>query len=404
MGMTPAGEWTTQAAIKGELQRHWDRGRILKARLDGTQFFPRALRFRRPDTTALSAQFDEVRKWIRALEDGSKAARGFGYDIEWREINHRQLGRNRLPAGISVATELDAFRLIGTRGHAEHFTALTGAILQQFPTLRDWLVRYPLTVLDHVDDWERIIATLAWFRDHPGSGLYLRQIDIPGVDTKFIEARRGLLSELLDLVLLPEAVDLRFSTARSFELRYGRVAKPTLVRFRVLDKRLAIGGLTDLTVPARDFARLHPGAARVFITENEINCLAFPEEADSLVIFGSGNAVGLLADAEWLATTTLHYWGDIDTHGFAILDRLRAALPDVQSLLMDSATLMAHRASWVQEREHYEGMLARLTVPEQDLFEALRRNLHGDRVRLEQERISFSWLLQALSALRARTM
>jgi hypothetical protein len=400
--MTPTGEWTTPADMKNELQRHWDRGRILKARLEGTPFFPRALRFRRPDTAALAARFDEVRQWIRALEDGSKAARGFGYDIEWREINHRQLGRNRLPAGIRVASELDAFQLIGTGGQARRFTAQTSAILQQFPMLRDWLVRYPLTVLDHVDDWARIIATLAWFRDHPASGLYMRQIDIPDVDTKFIEARRGLLAELLDLVLPPEAVDTRFATARSFELRYRLAARPALVRFRLLDPRLAIGGLTDLTIPARDFARLHIGAARVFITENEINCLAFPEVADSLVIFGSGNAVGLLADAAWLATTPLHYWGDIDTHGFAILDRLRAAFPDVQSLLMDSATLLAHRASWVQERERYDGMLSRLTVPEQDLFEALRSNQHGERVRLEQERIAFGWLLQALSALRIR--
>jgi hypothetical protein len=40
------------------------------------------------------------------------------------------------------------------------------------------------------------------------------------------------------------------------------------------------------------------------------------------------------------------YWGDIDTHGFAILDRLRTGMPHMRSLMMDQATLQAHRSLW----------------------------------------------------------
>ena len=90
--MTPVAEWTTPADIRNEVRRHWQRGRILAARLEGTLLFPLAMKFRRPDSRALSAQFDAVRKWIRALEEGSKPERGFGYDIQWEEINHRQSG------------------------------------------------------------------------------------------------------------------------------------------------------------------------------------------------------------------------------------------------------------------------------------------------------------------------
>src|SRR5216684_1692083 len=85
-------------------------------------------------------------------------------------------------------------------------------------------------------------------------------------------------------------------------------------------------------------------------------------------------------------------WGDIDTHGFAILDRLRAFFPYAQSFLMDRTTLMAHRELWGRERDRYERPLSRLTIPEQVLFEELKDGLLGDRVRLEQERISFGWL------------
>ena len=64
-------------------------------------------------------------------------------------------------------------------------------------------------------------------------------------------------------------------------------------------------------------------ARRVFITENETNFLAFPPAADAMVVFGAGYGWEALARASWLHRCQLHYWGDIDTHGFAILDQLR---------------------------------------------------------------------------------
>ena len=66
----------------------------------------------------MSDRFDDVQRWVRALDDGSKARPGFGYEIEWTEINHRQLGRNRLPTGARIDTEKDALRLIGTQAEA----------------------------------------------------------------------------------------------------------------------------------------------------------------------------------------------------------------------------------------------------------------------------------------------
>ena len=50
----------------------------------------------------------------------------------------------------------------------------------------------------------------------------------------------------------------------------------------------------------------------MFITENEINFLAFPAVADSLIIFGAGYGFETLVEAAWLARCRIHYWGDID--------------------------------------------------------------------------------------------
>ena len=246
--------------------------------------------------------------------------------------------------------------------------------------------------LEHVHDWERILDCLAWFREHPQSGIYMRQIDVAGVDTKFIEARKVLLSEMLDIVLPSAAIDPTATGVKGFEARYGLRTKSALVRFRILDERLAIAGLTDLTVPVDQFARLSLGIQRVYIVENEITGLAFPPVSGSIVVLGLGHAVNLLSPAAWLSECEIRYWSDIDTHGFAMLDRLRASFPHARSLLMDRDTLLAHRPMWTTEDAPFVASLERLTPAEAEVYANLRFDRLGRSVRLEQERIPFTWL------------
>ncbi|MBN9161032.1 MAG: hypothetical protein BGO98_11110 [Myxococcales bacterium 68-20] len=390
-------DWSTSADLEAQVRRLWDRGRLLTGADEGGPSFPLALRLRRPDSSAMSERFDDVRRWIRELEENSKTRRGFGYDILWAEIDHRQLGRNRIPTGALVPTREDALRLLGKQRQADRFARLAALTLDSCPELRAWIEKKPKTLLDHAEDWEKILAVLAWFRAHPRPGVYLRQLDVAGVDTKFIEARKGLLMELLDIVLPKESIDA--SAKRDFEGRYGLLSKPPRVRFRILDREHYIGGLSDITVPASQFAELEPSVRRVFITENEINGLAFPYVPDAAVIFGLGYAIERLADVRWLRDRTIHYWGDIDTHGFAILDRLRAAFPEASSLLMDRETLMQHQSLWVQEETPHLGPLPRLSADEQDVFEALVADRFGVRVRLEQERVGYGWVTRALETL-----
>jgi len=389
-------DWTKPSDLADQISRHWTQGRILTAKIGGTPMFPLRLRLRRPDTKALGQRFEEVRAWIRELEDGSRAKRGFGYDIEWIDIKHRQLGRNQIPDGISVPTERDALRLIGRDREAQRFCDRVEPTLAIFPSLADWIKRQPLTVLENAADWDRILAVLVWFRDHPRSGLYLRQLDIPGVDTKFIEGRKGLFAELLDVVQPMQMGESAPAGTRFFEQRFGLRSRPPLVRFRLLDDQLAIRGLSDISVPAEQFAALSSSAQRIFITENEVNGLAFPNVASGLVIFGLGYSLDLLSGANWMKDREIHYWGDIDTHGFAMLDRLRSMFPAAYSLLMDRETLLAHRSLWSDEPAPHIGVLTRLRGAERILFEDLQINRIGDRIRLEQERISFSYLQRAI--------
>jgi hypothetical protein len=254
------------------------------------------------------------------------------------------------------------------------------------------------------ESWNRLLNVVDWCLAHPRPGIYLRQVDIPGIDTKFIESHKGTLYDLLNLALQTNVIVASATGVSHFNQRFGFRDKPERVRFRVLDPILSplpdlLMNDQDFTVTSQGFSKITPSPLRVFVTENEVNFLAFPPYHGAWVIFGAGYGFDALKDIEWLKKCDIYYWGDIDTHGFAALDQFRADFPDARSLLMDSATLLQHSAHWVEEHQQTIRILSRLTVDEQRLFEELCCGRWGKSIRLEQEKISMQCLLQSLAML-----
>lgn len=91
----------------------------------------------------------------------------------------------------------------------------------------------------------------------------------------------------------------------------------------------------------------------------------------------------------------------VDSHGFAILNRVRAAGIDARSVLMDRVTLNEFRDLCVDEPTPFRGDLSRLTVDEHAVFNLLRER--GD-VRLEQERIAWPYAWRVLSGVISNAM
>jgi hypothetical protein len=401
--------WTTPADLRAQVQKLWDKGDLLRPCVHGEAMPPQRLRLTVPSSTELTERFDEVRVWMKALGCSARSSEAPRYRIALREFRHRVLGVNAVPDEVWLDTLDDALSLIGKQKDAKRFTSLVQLTREQHPALLTWLERRPLNALDLAGAWPRLLGVVSWLLAHPRPGIYLRQVDLPGVDSKFVEANRSVLGELLDLALPPLAVDASASGASQFCRRYGFKDKPLRIRFRLLDASVAgsASGLLpadaehDITLTQADFARLDLPVRRVFVTENEVNFLAFPPQPGSMVIFGAGYGFEALACASWLRGSPLYYWGDIDTHGFAILDQLRAQFPHVQSLLMDRATLLAHRNQWGEEPQPLLRDLLRLEAAEAALFDELRCNRLGVCVRLEQERVGFGWLLQAVANLEA---
>jgi hypothetical protein len=393
--------WSTPDDIRSQLKRKWKSGQILAANIRGESMFPMRIPLKHPAAGAIGESFDEVRRWITSLSGHCKGETGNGFSLEWRVSNHRQLGKNRLPVAAIVESEQDALIIIDKQKPARQFKTLADSTISVFPQLEDWLQKRPLQVLKHAQDWPQLLKVMQWISQHPRPNIYLRQIDLPDIHTKFIEHHKSLLIELLDIILPAEVIDLETTGVKEFEQRYGFRSKPAQVRFRLLDPDLTLQGLTDLAVPATEMARLRLPVTTVFITENDINGLAFPGIAKSMVIFGLGYGLQVLNEISWLNDKTIYYWGDIDTHGFAMLDQIRQYFPHTESLLMDKETLLAHRRLWGKEGKPTSRDLDGLRPKEMELYQKIINHSYGKNLRLEQERIGINWLNAALSKFEA---
>jgi hypothetical protein len=179
--------------------------------------------------------------------------------------------------------------------------------------------------------------------------------------------------------------------------RYRLRRKPQYVRFRWLDPMRSTGGFSEVEVRLDELTRTPIDVGSVYVVENETTYLAFPSVTGAVVLFGGGYSITRLHRLDWLADRRLIYWGDIDTHGFAILDLLRQRFPHAESLLMDRETLLAHESRWEREAAPRNAVLGRLCAAEAALYRELVEDSFGQAVRLEQERIRFSVLEQALS-------
>ncbi len=395
-------DWTTPADLRRQVQRLWDRGVLLASLVTGETPFPRRLVLRRPGSKDLRDRFDEVRGWVAALRSMPHVR------VTMREVRHRVSGTNSLPHEAWVDTLEDAAALIRRQPELDEFRRLVDRTRDRRPALLAWVAKRPLRALRLAGDWPRLLDVVGWLEDHPRPDVYLRQMDVPGVHSKFVEAHRGVLGELLDLALPPESIDAGAPAgAAGFARRYGFRERPERIRFRVLDPALALLPTApeddafgqDLTLDTASFAVLRTGVSRVFITENEVNFLAFPPVKEAMVIFGAGYGFESLGGARWLGKLRLRYWGDIDTHGFAILDALRAHFGHVESFLMDRSTLLEFEPLWGTEDSPLDRDLPRLTPEERTLYDDLRDNRIGRHLRLEQERIGFGWVKDALARL-----
>ncbi|MGO4187910.1 Wadjet anti-phage system protein JetD domain-containing protein [Pseudarthrobacter sp. TAF60_1] len=404
-----AESWTTLADLRALSLKAWNSGSLLRELLEPTGLYPRRRPLKRPTAAALLRDYAAAGAWA-----GELFAAAGPFSLETVEVGQSTIGSNRLPAAAVFASAGDEIGFAGKTRDAARFKELAGGMAALDPSFRQWVLRRPLKLLELGADALTASRVALWLRANPEPGVYVRQLSLPGVHTKFIENHRRVIDELAEAlrpVALPEIPSagedlpdvpvepdalLGQTAARTpaarFAARHGFVHPPELVRFRMLDPAVPLlGGARDITVTAAAFSSLQLPVASVIVTENLVNFLALPERTGTLAIYGGGYGFSSLRDATWLRDCDVLYWGDLDTHGFRILDGLRAVHPHVVSVLMDEATLLEHRDVWGSEPASSRAALTRLTEEESALYTALGTDTFGRAVRLEQELIRWDW-------------
>jgi hypothetical protein len=380
---TPPRAWARPADVLSLLRRRWESGIFLVMFASGQAWEPLAVPVRGPTATELAARFADAQAWAQEWE---RARRSLPR-VEFKKVGGRAIGSNTIPCRVWVDSYDQLWSLLGVQANVRRLAELIEATRQACPRLAPWLAAHPMTVLRLQSCWAQIINTVRWIGDCHPPDMYVREIDVPGVDTKFIESHRGVLADLLDLQLGAARINADAPPA-DFARRYGFRRKPEYVRFRLPVP--GGDGFTELSVRANELTVAPAGIGTAYVIENEITYLAFPLAPGAMVIFGAGYAVSVLESLGWLAGLGLWYWGDIDTHGFAILNRLRGRFPHARSMLMDRSTLLAYRGQWVTEPSPTHVPLDRLDRDEVALYRDLAADVLGPAVRLEQERIRLS--------------
>ena len=381
--------WTTPHDIAAKVRRRWDDGSLLRVYANSDPFRPIEVPLRGPKPSQVGDDVAAARQWVAALDAGRHSRAGDSrYALQWRPIGGRQIGRNLLPVRAVVSSLEQVWALLGVTAMVRRFDDLL-ALADRHPPVREWIVGHPHRALELGHEMAQLIAAYVWLDSHRQSQRYLREISAPGVDTKFAERHRTVLAAMLGVS----------PTASGFLADLGLRCKPGLVRLRP-SPALGFPGptLSELAVRPEELAHLTVEPRVAVIVENEISYLSIDVPEDGIVLWGKGFEVDRIGRLRWLAEADVLYWGDIDTHGFAILDRLRAWLPRARSVLMDRDTLLAHRDRWVTEDHPAKSVLTRLAADEYDLYSELVGEGLGERVRLEQERIDWHWVEQRLRA------
>jgi hypothetical protein len=335
-------------------------------------------------------QPEGVRAWVSAWQSWQ----GSG-TLVWRKRHWRTLGIQDVPHKLILDSPLAAVSWIGETERWLRAVSRYQILIERWPALTETLPKHFNILADYShSDFSRLIDMTSWICAHPNSNLYPRQIPLAGVHSKWFEAHSVPVMDLIASIQGPFA-------NKDIYWQCGLKQLPQLICLSILDAKLRekFGGLRNISSPLEEISNLKLRPDCVFIVENLQSGLAFEDLPGTLVIMGLGYGVNILKQIPWLRRAHCFYWGDIDTHGFAILNLAKESIPSLESVLMDESTLLDHRELWVEEKKPTTATLPLLNDTEQELYQALISRKWGQQIRLEQERINWEKAWANLSAL-----
>lgn len=350
------------------------------------------------------------------------------------EIEHANLrfptGTHRMPTHLLLARPADV-----AAAHADDLTTWRRCgqrlirLQTRFPGATFERVIRQITELDD-QDFQCLELAAAWLRDHPTSGMLLRQLPIEGIHTKWLSRHAVLVLALLgedqtpaehhpddanngreplggdedgetdsdNGDVTPDGDHARVSRRRLLHTRLGLRVPPDLVQVSVCDPQLRaqVCGMRHFAASVDDLNRWSTRPDVVVILENKETGYAVTEDLPGTVILhGHGRYIEQYARITWVpAAQRVVYWGDLDVFGLQFISDLRAHGVAAVSILTDCPTLQRYRQLAVSTpAPQTRGTPPpRLNRAESQLYQLLIDHVrtNGEGLLLEQERIPWA--------------
>lgn len=369
--------------IKKKAFKIYNNGTLFRNFMEQGNLFPFEIKLKKIKQNDIQNNFTQIHNEIQVLKSKN-------FHILYKDFHFKLLSTQKLPIGVLFFTEESLIEFISKKVEFDTFVIIYNKTMKKFPQLESLMHQKPFLFLECAKILDSVFLVCTFFMKNPKPNIYLRELSISGVDTKFVEQNKRVVDIFLS-ILLDESNYEKERTKLSnygFEKKYHLKYQLPLVRFKILDDAQKICNLSDLSVTVDEFKTLTIQAKNVFIVENKKTMLSFLDVKNSIVIFGGGYGVEVLRDVSWLRERNIFYWGDIDSDGFAILSMLRGYFPDTKSIFMDKKTIEKFvEYSVIQKELPTERTLDNLTVEEMKIYNSL-----SDGFRLEQERIHISYI------------
>jgi hypothetical protein len=231
-------------------------------------------------TTERQAQ--EQRDAVLHWEAQWRQWRGEG-ELIWTQRRWCRIGRQKLPERLLLYSSEQLVAWLGQEERWRRGCVRRRWLLEKWPQLASGIARYVDVLSDASEqDFQRLVMVLEWLIGNPDTGLYIRQLPVKGIHTKWVETRKTLLMSLL--------LAIRGGEEGDFFQVTGLRREPALLRFLLLDPglRRKVGGLGDIAAPLDEVARLELPVERVIIVENLKTGLAFEDLPGTLLVMGLG--------------------------------------------------------------------------------------------------------------------
>jgi hypothetical protein len=361
--------------LRRQLIRNWENADFREAKLhDAASQWPIALTIGYPTSQQLQNELDRVREHVQSWREVIHGV------VQWQPVRYRATGSEvevpvrwllRKPTEWITATK-------DSRVQAE-FRQLSNLIERVDSLYHTLLIRR--RVLWRGRDLDEVVhASCLALKLTPGiaRGLPLRALAFEGIDTKFFERNRTLITAFLDQRFEGEVSHVGLEAF----LNAQREGEHWLL---VVDLDGTLMAFQKTRVRSSELQQRGLPAAKLLIIENESCQAHLPRLPGVLAVLGTGFDLSWL-EGNWLKGRCIGYWGDIDTWGLQFLAKARRLIPALEALMMTVEVFEQFRAAAVvepipAEQEPPQGLLP----AERELYLQLLREPRG---RLEQEFIT----------------